>query len=228
MVISLIRDKGIILAKQRIKEKDLLFRILSYRNGLMTLLAFSGATSRRRIGGKGEKFSTVFFSAKTYQEYISLEELNLINSHEAILQSFQKIVQAETIVEILLASLPENTPAPEIFRLFDQYLDALSTDAPIPMNQILYNLMKAEGFIKDPHHCQRCGRELIEAYFSPTEGFLCRKCHHTGNRRSIFFSHEELKALTAKSPVEDRKLRDKLLDIWEEILEKRLFSRKML
>ena len=227
MVTSLIQDKGIVLLKKRIREKDLLFKIVTQNHGMLSAIAFSGATSRKRIGGKGEKFSTISFQAKQYPEYTSIEEITLINPHQEILSSIEKIALAEVVAEILLKSIPEGADTSSIFSILNSYLNSLTT-TPEPLPKILFELLRIEGYMETPYSCKKCGKQLTTAYFVPLEGFLCEKCREKSNKKTFYFNNDEINYFRHLSENPPATLTDRLLNIWEDLLEKPIYARSML
>ncbi|GEM_PF-4312369 len=232
MVVDLISDEGIILQKRIVKEKDLLFKILSMEHGLLTAIGFSGAKSRKRIGGKGEKFSHVRFQAKIYNSYISIEDISLIDPHENLLLSLEKIALSELITEIILKSFPEGKREPAIFNFLLQVLKEIEKKEN-PQNDFplqLFNLLILEGYTVPPEKCRLCGKSLTTAFFIPGEGFVCPACFKKGHQKGIYFTENEVTCLQGSeewcSGTEN--LLDKIIRIWETIIEKPLRSKQFL
>ncbi len=220
-------DSGIILSKQKVREKDLLFTILTNSLGKVHAIVFSGATSRRRIGGKGEKYSEVEISFKKYSDYLSIEELKLVNPHEKILTDYSKIISAEIIIEIIIKSIPENREAGKVFNFLKNALNIIENGNETDLSKLLFELLQIEGYAMKPQFCSNCGKPLKEkAYFSLTEGFLCEKCAHKSASIYIIFNDQEISFLNGFGR-ETAGTISKLLKIWEEITNKDIVSAKL-
>ena len=229
MVIDEYLEKGIILSRKKARETDLILKILTETRGVKIYIVFAGLKSRKRIGGKAEKYSLVNFHAKIYPSYESIEEITLLNPFSNILNSMYKIAIAETLVEIISKLLPENHESKKVFEILANSFSQIEKDPPrIHLCNIIFNILKEEGYITSPDRCAVCGEKLpFTTIFIPQYGFICEKCSKEKKLHGIKFTEEDF--LTIEGLKKDSLLTlQKLFHAVEAITERKFFSGEIL
>lgn len=181
-------DSGIVLRVGKFRETDLWVKILTLHHGIITVFAFGGSKSRRRFSGCLDNYN--FISARVVSskngQFLNLQETTLLDQYNALRINFKKQGMAANCIRFVEALGVTPDDSEKIFHLTKSMLFLLNSEEnAFPMLPLLFRLriVAEQGYLLDPHFCQRCGKVLNDtSVFLVSEGyFTCKTCKPLGS-----------------------------------------------
>jgi DNA repair protein RecO (recombination protein O) len=238
-------SEAIVLRGFPLGEGDLLVSFFSRTHGRLRGVAARARRPKSRFGAALEPLSYVriWFYERETRDLVRINQCELIESFLDVQSDFAAASALALASEVTEAVLAEKEPADANFRLLLLTARAMKSGVRTELVLAYFALwaVRLGGWLPQLERCGRCGAELKEsAYWSPALGLVCGHCRLPGQRpisqgalqvaRRI--SAEKLETLVAEWPGTNAPLeaevKDLMLDIIEEHVEKPLRSRRML
>lgn len=175
-------DQLVILRLGLFHEADLWLRVLSRRQGLITVFAFGGAKSRHRFCGCLDKFNTLQCRIKAGRTgYLTLEEASLTTGPRLLRKDWRKMGIAANCIHFMEAMRIDADSAGQAFDLMEDLRETLENGSRvIRLFPLFFRLRLASllGFAPDFDKCAICGHTgREERLFVPEEGqVFCPSC----------------------------------------------------
>lgn len=171
--------EGIILKKRPFMENDLFITILDKNGEIFELLCkgIRGKNSRR----KGIIEIMNLINGVTYKSanHTYLQSTTLISSFPKLKSNYDKIIEAELLIEIISKTIPREYPHPEIYTLLSGFLNHLNGEETHPLN-LSFSLTKLAhhlGFLPSFKNCGSCHAFLEDDHASWEKNqVLCKNC----------------------------------------------------
>jgi DNA repair protein RecO (recombination protein O) len=237
-------SEAIVLRGFPLGEGDLLVSFFSRTQGRMRGVAARARRPKSRFGGTLEPLSyiRIWFYERETRDLVRINQCELIESFLDVQRDYDAALALALAGEVTENVLAEKEPADANFRLL--LLVARSLKAQVRPSLVLayFGLwtVRLGGWLPQLDRCGRCGAELKgAAYGSETQGLVCGNCRVPGQRiisaaalqvgRRIVA--EKLENLAAEWPAAnaqvENEVKEFMLDIIEQNIEKQLRSRKV-
>lgn len=191
---SLKKCECIILRGDKFKETKKVVTFFSLEYGKMKGVASGVGKMKSSHGSALEVIthSSMVFYENPKSELGRINQCDIINSFSKIKGNLDKLQPAIYITELVRESIPENIPAPDIFKLFMFFLRLIDESDKPPTDSMLrifeVRLVKMLGILPDFETCAICGIKphTIVNVFDPVEsGILCERCQRGGSVTKI-------------------------------------------
>jgi DNA repair protein RecO (recombination protein O) len=166
------RDSGFVLATRRHGESALIVELLTAEHGRHAGLVRGGQSPRRRALLQPGNRLAVNWRGRL-PEHLGSFECELAEAHAArLLDDPDRLAALNAAVALLVASLPEREPHPDVHALLAELLGALDSSPAWPQSYVVWEcgLLAALGFGLDLAHCAATGTSDDLAYVSPRSG----------------------------------------------------------
>ncbi len=179
-------DAAVVLQTGKFRERDMWLRILSQKQGLMTVFAFGGSRSRRRFCGCLDVLNTITCRVKSSRngQYMALEEGSLVRGPQRLRYDFGRLGMVMNCIKFLESFGIAQDGAAKAYGLLQEMLLLFEEEsAPHALLPVLFRLRIAseQGFAPAWHGCAVCGREMTEIIFHMDEGICrCKSCAAPG------------------------------------------------
>lgn len=183
------RTAAVTLAARDLGEADRIVEFFTREHGRLSAVARGARRSRKRFGGRLEKFVCVDLQAveRAPGALARIEEVGVIEYFPELTADLERLGMAEVLLEL---SGRFAVPGAESGALFDQLLAAWralqngALTAPGCYAGILLLLMR-QGLLAPFDCCAACGAPAADPSFSPEDGgLLCRTCRPKADRLS--------------------------------------------
>jgi DNA repair protein RecO (recombination protein O) len=236
-------SEAIVLRTFPLGEGDLLVSFLSRMHGRLRGVASGARKPKSRFAATLEPLSHVhiwFFERET-RDLVRINQCELIESFVDAQRDYSSSLALALASEVTEAVLGEREVAEPNFRLL--LLTARAVRAGIKMPLVLAYfalwIVRLGGWLPRLDRCGRCGADLTSgAYAAEGQGLVCQSCRVAGQRAlsqdairiGLRVSHEKLEVLANESLAISAlaELKDYMLDIIEQHIERRLQSRRLL
>jgi len=182
-------DKALVLHVGRFREADMWVRLLTRRQGVLTVFAFGGSRSRKRFCGCLDIGNIILCRAKSTRAigHLALQEASLLQGLRRLRTDGQRLGLAVNCLRFLEVLDIQGEEAHGAFALIEEVLRLLEEELPLPpLLALLFRLRIAsdQGFAPFLHGCVRCGRQIRTGeswqFLLDRGGLLCRDCRVTG------------------------------------------------
>ncbi|MDR0239759.1 MAG: DNA repair protein RecO [Deltaproteobacteria bacterium] len=182
-------DKALVLHVGRFREADMWVRLLTRRQGVLTVFAFGGSRSRRRFCGCLDIGNSILCRVKGTRAagYLALQEASLLQGLRRLRTDGQRLGLAVNCLRFLELLDIQGEEAHGAFTLAEEILRLLEEELPpSPLLALLFRLRIAsdQGFAPFLHGCVRCGRqartEEAWQFLLDRGGLFCPDCRATG------------------------------------------------
>ncbi len=166
------RDTGFVLSSRRHGESALIVELLTREHGRHAGLVRGGQSPRRRAllqPGNGVAASW----RGRLSEHLGTFECELVEAHAArLLDDPDRLAALYAATALLLASLAEREPHPDLYAAFAELLSALDSPSDWPQAYVAWecDLLAGLGFGLDLASCAATGTNQDLAYVSPRTG----------------------------------------------------------
>ena len=235
-------SESIVLRTFSLGEGDLLVSFLSRLHGRMRGVASGARKPKSRFAATLESLSHVriwFFERET-RDLVRINQCELIESFMDV-SDYSSSLALALASEVTEAVLGEKEVAEPNFRLLLLTVRAVRSGISMPLVLAYFVLwiVRLGGWLPRLDRCARCSADLTAgAYVAEGQGLVCSSCRLPGQRLlskeamrlAQLISHEKLEVLVGQplSSSALSELKDYMLDIIEEHIERRLQSRRLL
>lgn len=173
--------QAIVLHTRRDGVNNINISLLSIDLGVITVRAFGAKSSKK--APKAFRFQEGMFFLyfnPTKNQYI-LKDINLISTHDDLLNDYSRIVCSSIMSEIILKTY--NDDFSYIYNIFTKSLDFLEDESinhDIILSQFILRFIKNHGFFEDFLHCPSCDKvyekDEIIYFLDALNAPSCKKC----------------------------------------------------
>jgi DNA repair protein RecO (recombination protein O) len=241
-------SEAIVLRTFPLGEGDRLVSFLSRAGGRMRGVASGARKPKSRFGSTLELFSYVriWFYERETRDLVRINQCELIESFFTAQRSYASELALSLVSEITEAVLGEREAAEANFRLLLVTARAIKAraDLAVALGYFALWTVRLGGWLPNLERCARCGASLGSgAFLTPGQGIVCANCRVSGQLKvssgtldlGRLMLRNNLETLAASSDASNgasrdntKELRNLMLDIIEEKIEKRLRTRKLL
>jgi DNA repair protein RecO (recombination protein O) len=235
-------SEALILRSFPLGEADRLVSFLSRSEGRMRGVASGARRTKSRFGSTLEPFSYVrmWFYERETRELVRINQCELIESFLDAQRDYAVGVALALVSEVTEAVLGEHEVAEPNFRLLLLIARAIKAGSKVPLALAYFAFwtVRLGGWMPALDRCSRCGAALTERASMARSGLFCPNCALPGQRAiskdalqlARRISVEKLEQLVkgdfAAAAIEE--VKDRMLDLIEQHIEKKLQTRKML
>lgn len=186
---QLVRDEGVVLAREDYMETDLLVTLLTRGHGKLRLVAKRARRITSESGAYLDLTNLVQVIYYARRGLPLLREVSLIRAFPRIHEDLARTEAALTGLLLTREILPEQQHQPEAYRLLLSFLRALETAREPRKILLSFGLHLVELLGYGPHleGCVVCGREDQLTWSGERGGLLCRGCGGEGEELSPGF-----------------------------------------
>ncbi len=151
---------GLVLGHTDIGDADRLIHLLTRERGRLTVRARGARRSRKRYGGRLDRYSLVRAQVSTRRGRATLGEVDLREGFLGIRSDLSRTAAADLLLELVRLQAPEGEPAPELFGLAVRALGLLAGGRPPTAGWILalvLQVLRAAGLGLELRACVACG-----------------------------------------------------------------------
>lgn len=236
-------SEAIVLRTFPLGEGDLLVSFLSRAHGRLRGVASGARKPKSRFGATLELLSHVriWFYERETRDLVRINQCELIESFLDVQRDYADSLALALTSEVTEAVLGEREVAEPNFRLLLLTARAIKTGSKLPLALAYFALwiVRLGGWLPRLDRCGRCGAELFaKAYASEGRGLVCGDCRLPGQRaiseeslgiaRRMLGENLEQLLKTPLSTGALSELKDYMLDVVEQHVERRLQSRRLL
>lgn len=234
-------SEALILRSFPLGEADRLVSFLSRSEGRMRGVASGARRTKSRFGSTLEMFSYVriWFYERETRDLVRINQCELIESFLEVQRDYAVTLALALMSEVTEAVLGEHEVAEPNFRLLLLIARAIKAGAKLPMALAYFAFwtVRLGGWMPALDRCSRCGAALTDRALMAKSGFFCPNCALSGQhaisqvtlklaRRMAIGKLEDLiKADVSSAATEE--LKDHMLNLIEQHIEKKLHTRKM-
>ena len=235
-------SEALILRSFPLGEADKLVSFLSRSEGRLRGVASGARRLKSRFGSTLEPFSYVrmWFYERETRELVRINQCELIESFLDVQRDYAVSLALALVSEVTEAVLGEHEVAEPNFRLLLVIARAIKGGAKLPaaLAYFAFWTVRLGGWMPALDRCSRCGAALMDRSSMARSGLYCPNCTLPG-QRSISqdalqvarrMSSEKLEQLVKAeiTPAAMDELKDHMLNLIEQHIEKKLQTRKML
>jgi DNA repair protein RecO (recombination protein O) len=234
-------SEALILRSFPLGEADRLVSFLSRSEGRMRGVASGARRTKSRFGSTLEMFSYVriWFYERETRDLVRINQCELIESFLEVQRDYAVTLALALMSEVTEAVLGEHEVAEPNFRLLLLIARAIKAGAKLPMALAYFAFwtVRLGGWMPALDRCSRCGAALTDRALMAKSGLFCPNCALSGQHA---ISQETLKLARrmASAKLEDlikadvssattEELKDHMLNLIEQHIEKKLHTRKM-
>jgi DNA repair protein RecO (recombination protein O) len=194
-----ISDQAIVLRLTDYSESSQIAWLFTHKHGLVRLIAKGTKRSTRSRAAVGldllERGELTYLPAKGDAALGTLTDWRQLDAHRACRESLGSLYAALYAIELVTAFAEDSDPAPRLWQLLAELLDALgqSTRVADAVAGFQLSALREFGVLPELCKCVDCGHvpvDLTRCYMSASAGgLLCRDCEA---------SHVEKQAVPAK------------------------------
>jgi len=234
-------SEALILRSFPLGEADRLVSFLSRSEGRMRGVASGARRTKSRFGSTLEMFSYVriWFYERETRDLVRINQCELIESFLEVQRDYAVTLALALISEVTEAVLGEHEVAEPNFRLLLLIARAIKAGAKLPMALAYFAFwtVRLGGWMPALDRCSHCGAALTDRALMAKSGLFCPNCALSGQRaisqetlklarRMVSGKLEDLiKADISSAATEE--LKDHMLNLIEQHIEKKLHTRKM-
>jgi len=235
-------SEALILRSFPLGEADRLVSFLSRNEGRMRGVASGARRTKSRFGSTLELFSYVriWFYERETRELVRINQCELIESFLEAQRDYAVSLALALVSEVTEAVLGEHEVAEPNFRLLLLIARAIKAGAKLPLALAYFAFwtVRLGGWMPALDRCSRCGAPLTDRASMARSGLFCPNCTLPGQRAisqealqlARRMAGEKLEQLMKAEPaaaVVDE-VKDQMLNLIEQHIEKKLQTRKML
>ena len=235
-------SEALILRSFPLGEADRLVSFLSRNEGRMRGVAGGARRTKSRFGSTLEIFSYVriWYYERETRELVRINQCELIESFLDVQRDYAVSLALALVSEVTEAVLGEHEVAEPNFRLLLVIARAIKAGAklPVALAYFAFWTVRLGGWMPALDRCSRCGAALTARASMARSGLFCPNCALPGQRAisqealqlARRMSGEKLelfmKADLSSTVVDE--LKEHMLNLIEQHIEKKLNTRKML
>ena len=235
-------SEALILRSFPLGEADRLVSFLSRSEGRIRGVASGARRTKSRFGSTLEPFSYVrmWFYERETRELVRINQCELIESFLEVQRDYAVSLALALMSEVSEAVLGEHEVAEPNFRLLLLIARAIKAGAKLPLALAYFAFwtVRLGGWMPALDRCSRCGAALSDRASMARSGLFCPNCTLPG-QQSISKETLELARRMAGGKLEDlikanfsaaaiEEVKDHMLNLIEQHIEKKLNTRKMM
>jgi DNA repair protein RecO (recombination protein O) len=236
-------SEAIVLRTYPLGEGNLLVSFLSRIHGRLRGVANGARKPKSRFGATLEPLSHVriWFYERETRDLVRISQVDLIESFIDAQREYSNSLALALASEVTEAVLGEKEVAEPNFRLLLLTARAVQSGTKLSLVLAYFALwiVRLGGWLPRLERCTRCGAELSSgAYATEGQGLVCAGCRLPGQRalskeflRIARLMLREKLEVVANEPIGSSALaevKDYMLDVVEQHIERRLQSRRLL
>jgi DNA repair protein RecO (recombination protein O) len=233
-------SEALILRSFPLGEADRLVSFLSRSEGRMRGVASGARRTKSRFGSTLELFSYVriWYYERETRELVRINQCELIESFLEVQRDYDVSLALALMSEVTEAVLGEHEVAEPNFRLLLLIARAIKAGAKLPLALAYFAFwtVRLGGWMPALDRCSRCGAALTDRASIAKSGLFCPSC--TLGQRAISQEALQLARRMAGGKLEDlikadfsaaalEEVKDHMLNLIEQYIEKKLKTRKM-
>jgi len=235
-------SEALILRSFPLGEADRLVSFLSRSAGRMRGVASGARRTKSRFGSTLEPFSYVrmWFYERETRELVRINQCELVESFLDVQRDYAVTLALALVSEVTEAVLGEHEVAEPNFRLLLLIARAIKAGAKLPLALAYFAFwtVRLGGWMPALDRCSRCGAALTDRASMARSGLFCANCTLPGQRAisqealqlARRMAAEKLEQLMkgdlSSTPVVE--VKDHMLNLIEQHIEKKLQTRKMM
>lgn len=196
------KTEAVVIGRLNYGESDLIVTFYTRDFGKLRGIAKGAKRSGKRFVNALDIFcrSLLYFSKKTGEELIIVENCDVIQHFEKLRSSTEKTTVASYITELVDAFTPEGKPQRTIYSELCGFLTLLEGNAPPSTLSLFFSarLLKLTGFQPVLDHCTQCklpvSKGIRYSFAKEDGGVVCEKCY-TGELPVLSMSLGTIKTL---------------------------------
>ena len=235
-------SEAVILRSFPLGEADRLVSFLSRSEGRIRGVASGARRTKSRFGSTLEPFSYVrmWFYERETRELVRINQCELIESFLEVQRDYAVSLALALMSEVTEAVLGEHEVAEPNFRLLLLIARAIKAGVKLPLVLAYFAFwtVRLGGWMPALDRCSRCSAALNDQASMARSGLFCANCALPG-QRSISKEALELARRMTGVKLEDlvkadyppsaiEGVRDQMLNLIEQHIEKKLRTRKMM
>ncbi len=172
--------EGIILRKREFMENDLIITLLDTGGEFFELICKGARSQNSKRKGQIEAMNLINGTAYKSTSHLYLQSMNCISSFSNIKDDYNKILEAQLLLEIISKTIQPNDPHPEVYTLLLETLESMNReDHPLNLSFAITKLAHHLGYLPSFKNCGACHSKLEEdnAVWSRENGVIfCVNC----------------------------------------------------
>lgn len=178
-------------------DRDVVATLFDESTGKVSAIAKNARGSKRRFGGGIEpmRLLRVHLVQRRNADLERLDELEVLEDHDGIRESFDKITLGSYATDLLRALVVEGESAPALFSMVEHWFARLAEAAARPdvldvlLGHFQLEALRHAGLEPALRACSRCGKpaaDIDKIYaLRSGEGILCPDCVRTGEEAGV-------------------------------------------
>jgi DNA repair protein RecO (recombination protein O) len=181
-----VRTRAVLLNSAALRESDLLAVFYTLKLGKVRALVKGAKRSRKRFLGimlHLNELEIELAPLRGREIEFRLENADLVRSRLSLALNLEKLACAFALAELVEKASPEMESDPELFRLLNDGIDAVSTPKSHreAFCQFQLDILNRLGYLPALDRCAGCGGRLEAKLGSlcfsvPRGGFVCQRC----------------------------------------------------
>jgi DNA repair protein RecO (recombination protein O) len=188
---NLIPARGFVLTTRPFAEADKIAQIYTLSLGKVKALVKGVRKPKSKLSSAMNLFTESSFSLhkKGSGDLFGLSQAKVLNAYSDLKEDFQTITSLQMLADILVQSLHDTEPHPEIYSLIQTSLEALKSrkaERELILSYFALKLLELMGYPLELEACCECGTSLQgqRAHLIPHRGgALCESCCPSGPGR---------------------------------------------
>jgi DNA repair protein RecO (recombination protein O) len=170
------KTEGVILQALNFQDYDKILTVFSPDEGIVKFIVKGASRSKSHVKGLTEPLTHAeFVYTKGKSELYKCQEISAINSNHSLRLSLPVLEAACDLLQAILSSQFPHTPAPQLYKLLNSYLERLNQmqDPHLLATSFRLKLLRHDGLLKFDTYCAACSQPLNDCSTSIGE-FYCR------------------------------------------------------
>lgn len=179
---QLVRDEGVVLAREDHMETDIIATVLTKNHGKLRILAKGARRLTSPSGAVLDVANRVELIYYRRRELPLLREATLIRSFSHVREDLARLEAALRGLALARDVLPEGQPEPRAYPLVLSFLQTLEGGSPPAkvLFSFVLHLLSLLGYGPHLEGCVACGAKEELTWSGERGGLVCRKCGGEG------------------------------------------------
>ena len=192
---ALYRSDAFVLRRYKLGESDQIVVLFTRDYGKLRVVAHRNRRGHSRTAGHYQplvRLHVIAYGRPTRSLYHT-HSVDIARAFRVLHQDFNLLSCGLYMTELIDISTQDRQPAPELFALFDEALEALARpeqtpEAPMVLRHFEMSLLTLSGYALQLSECAHCGGELPSGacgYNARAGGLVCATCAATRHTLKI-------------------------------------------
>ena len=211
---ALYRSDAFVLRRYKLGETDQIVVLFTREFGKLRVVARRNRRGHSRTAGHYQpltRLRVIVYGRPTRSLYYT-QSVDILQPFRALHDDFNLLSCGLYMTELIDVSTEDRQPAPELFLLFDEALEALSRNgcdpgAPMVLRHFEMSLLTLSGYALQLAQCAHCGGPLptgTGSFNARAGGMVCEKCSATRHTLRIGSAAcDYLRGMMGQAPVPD-------------------------